>query len=454
MYELHDSQKFMYYVDRIGFGQVVLLCGSIVIPRKIKIDELQNAANEVFRINDGLRTYFIEKDGNVYQDYKLFEKKQFEVKHFNSKEELDDWGKVYATIPLNLDIRKEGSNNTSFQKDSEDEKPSLELVKNVIIHNTKMFFTKMRMNMLNREPACCEIILVDLPEGCGAIVKMHHVVSDAWTMMLVANQFLSILQGKPVESFNYIEFMEREKKYDISERHKRDAVYMQSELDKLPQATWVWPEPYKSLEGRRKTVELDRETTESILNYCKEHNTTPYNVFLVGICAFMNRKMNRDMFYLGSVALNRANYREKNTTGLFVSSFPVLMELDQNDSFYETLIKVGQKSMNGFRHQKGVAKNRNSKKMLYDVWVSYQNATLEADPSAICTQYYCNYTIDTTIFSVEDRSSNGQFKLHFDYNLKIPEADVDDLFATVIRTIKKGIKDDATKLKDIHIKEV
>ncbi len=66
---------FMYFADKQGAGQALLLCGSIVIPRKIDIGQMQNAANELCRLNNGLRTYFIEKDGKVFQDIKPFEKR-------------------------------------------------------------------------------------------------------------------------------------------------------------------------------------------------------------------------------------------------------------------------------------------------------------------------------------------------------------------------------------------
>ena len=78
MYELHDSQKFMYFADRQGAGQALLLCGSITIPHKTEIEKMQEAANQVFCLNNGLRTYFIEKDGTVYQDIRPYEKKEFE----------------------------------------------------------------------------------------------------------------------------------------------------------------------------------------------------------------------------------------------------------------------------------------------------------------------------------------------------------------------------------------
>ena len=71
--------------------------------------------------------------------------------------------------------------------------------------------------------------------------------------------------------------------------------------------------------------------------------------------------------------------------------------------------------------------------------MSFQNATLDADPTAICSQYYCKYVIDTTILSIEDRSSDGRFKLHFDHNIKVSEEDTDELFDITISYLHKII---------------
>ena len=100
MFELHNPQMVMYYIEKIGAGQACLMCGSLLLPRTIPESELQHAANEVFRINDGLRTRFVEKDGKVWQEYAPYAERTFEVKRFDSREALDEWGSVYATIPL------------------------------------------------------------------------------------------------------------------------------------------------------------------------------------------------------------------------------------------------------------------------------------------------------------------------------------------------------------------
>ena len=447
MYKINDSQKFMYFADKSGAGQALLLCGSLLFPSRIDSQKLQDALNELFRINDGLRTVFIEKDEEVYQDCRPFERKEFEVKRFSNKQELDDWASVYATIPLKLDIHSEGSGVSKETWKSE--KPSLTLVKNVVLHNTKMFFTKLSMGMLNREKACCEMIIVDLPETNGVIFKIHHVVGDAWAIMLIANQLMKILDGKEVKAFSFKQLAEKEDTYIGSDRHSRDIAYMKSEYEKCPEATWLWPEHYTSLEATRRTVILDEDLTSQIMDYCKASNISPFTLFQAAICIYMRKRLKRNLFYVGSVALNRNDFQEKNTVSMFVTSSPVLIEMEDDFSFADLLNHVRLKSIGIMRHHRGAEKNADSKKMLYDIWVSYQNAKLDEDVEVDATQYYCNYSIDTTIFTIEDRSSKGKLKLHFDHNIKVPESDVDELFDIVISTIKRCISD-----KDVKIAEL
>lgn len=443
MFELHNPQMVMYYIEKIGAGQACLMCGSLLLPRTIPESELQHAANEVFRINDGLRTRFVEKDGKVWQEYAPYAERTFEVKRFDSREALDEWGSVYATIPLKLDIRSEGAGvpKSTWKRTA----PSMTLVKNVALHEAKMYFTKRRYGMLHREPACCEIILIQLPGQSGAIIKMHHVIADGWTVMLAANHFVAVLNGETPQTYSYEEYIQSELAYRSSPRYEKDKRFFAEQLRRCPEPTWVWPSPYTSLEARRRTVEMDESLSRGIVDYARAHGVTPYTLFLTAVCVFMGRKMRREQFYVGTVVSNRAGYRQKNTAGMFVNSAPLLMELRDGDRFADALAHVRGVSYSGFRHQKG-SNSRDTKQFLYDVWVSYQNMVLSGDEAAECKQYYCNYTIDTTIFTIEDHSGKGRYNLHFDYNVKVPEADVDELFRTVLGVLRGGIEDDSRPL--------
>jgi hypothetical protein len=446
MFELHDAQMFMYFGGKQGAGQAALLTGSILLPRKIEISKLQDAANEVFKANNGLRAVFVEKDEKIYQDVRPYEPQEFKVMHFNSKEEVDEFGEVYGTIPLKLPIRVEGSGVSKERW--KNEKPSMTLVKNVAVHEFEMFFTKLRMGKLNAKPAVCEFILLDLPDYSGAMVKIHHIVADAWTVVLIANQFLTLLNGGSIKAYDYSEFIENEKKYHQSSRYERDRAYMESEYAKCPQQTWLWPERYKSLVAKRRTAEVDKQLTARIQEFCNQNKVTPYTLFLSAVTVYMRKKLNRDKFYLGSVSLNRSTFGEKNTVGMFVTGVPVLMEIEKTDTYAQVMNKVNDKSIKAFRHYKGNKITPDSKEKLFDIWVSYQNATLDADPTAIVTQYYCKYVIDTTIFTIQERPAEGKFNLIFDHNIKVSDGEVDELFATVIDVLKKIIDDPDQSIAD------
>lgn len=448
MYNLFRGQGFFYFLDKIGAGQCALLTGSVIIPRRIPVAELQEAANELLRINNQLRVRFVEKDGNIYQEIKPFERKEFEVMHFERREALHEWCEGYGTIPLVLDWRMEGTGIPESAWKPADSSPVL--VKNMLIHRAKMRRLIRKYDMTDRAPGVFELILFELPDECGAIIKMHHIISDAWTMLLLANQFLTILKGEKPLAFDRSDDTNVSDDYKSTERYQRDAEFFAEQQRKCPERTWLWPESVRTPEARRSTRILSEELTEQIKEYSAGHGFSPYILFLTAAAVYMSRKLDRDMFYFGSVAGNRYGTREKNTVGMFVKQFPLLLELNQNESFADAAARIKSRAFAGYKHQKGYNAQADSTTYLYDMWVSYQNAVLSADKTAVVTQYYCNSALDIQIFSIEDRGTEGTFKLHFDHNLKVPEKDADELFDTVIGVLTEGIADDSKSIGSLH----
>lgn len=444
MKNLYRGQAFFYFLDKMGAGQCTLLTGSVIIPRRIPVAELQAAANELVRINNQLRVRFVEKDGAVYQEIKPFERKEFEVMRFESREALHEWCEGYGTIPLVLDWRTEGTGiPESAWKPS---KTSPVLVKNMLIHKAKMRKLIRKYGMTDREPGVFELILFELPDGCGAIIKMHHIVSDAWTMLLGANQFLKILNGEKPLAYDRVGDANDLDEYKTTKRYQSDVEFFAEQQRKCPEKTWLWPESVSTMEGRRSTRTLTEELTEQIKAYSDEHGISPYVLFLTAAAVYMSRKLDRDMFYFGALTANRYGIREKNTVGMFVKQFPLLLELDQDESFAEAAARIKNRSFAGYKHQKGYVAPADSTALMYDLWVSYQTAVLSADTSAVVTQYYSKSALDIAIFSIEDRSGEGTFKLHFDHNLKVPEKDAEELFDTVIEVLSGGIADDSRSI--------
>jgi hypothetical protein len=307
-----------------------------------------------------------------------------------------------------------------------------------------------KYGMADRAPGVFELILFELPGECGAILKMHHIISDAWTMLLLANQFLQILNGEKPLAYDQIDNTDKLDEYKATKRYQKDVEFFEEQQRKCPETTWLWPESCKTIEARRSTRILTEELTEKIKDYSAEHGFSPYILFLTAVAVYMSRKLGREMFYFGSLAANRYGTREKNTVGMFIKQVPLLLELHHDESFADATARIKSRAFAGYKHQRGYTAQADTTTYLYDIWVSYQTAVLSADKTAVVTQYYCNSALDIQIFSIEDRGTEGTFKLHFDHNLKVPEKDADELFDTVIGVLTEGIADDSKSIGSLH----
>ena len=439
-FELTGSQMYMYLISRAGLGQAALLCGSVLIPGQRDVADLQRAANEIFRINDGIRPRFVEEGGKVYQETLPYEEREFEVLHFNSREELDEYGEAYATVPFEL-VRVEDTT----QKTKYGSSASPQLIFNILRGRLRSART-MKKYGLRKEHAACDVKLVILPDAYGAIAKIHHVISDAWTCLLLGNQFVSILNGETPKSYDFSEHALSEAAYYETKRYQRDKRFYEEQLAVCPEPTPLWPQPYTTLEARRTTVTLTEEQTRRIYDYHEKTGFTPFVQFLAAMSVFARRKTGKDAFYLGVVTIGREGVRERNSTGMYVNSLPLLMQPDESTSFADYLAIVRDKEFSGFRHQKPGSHDYGFGNMLYDTWLSYQTAVLEENEQAECRQYYAKSTAALKILSIEDRNGKGALSLHFDANLSVTDAEIDEMFRVTLGVLFDGLEDDTRPL--------
>ena len=103
-YPLTDEQRYMYDEQIRGFGMALTLSGSAVFKGSQSIEKLENAANEVIRINEGIRVRVTtDEHGEPMQFIAPFKERSFKVKKFGSKEELSRFGREeWAAVPLDF----------------------------------------------------------------------------------------------------------------------------------------------------------------------------------------------------------------------------------------------------------------------------------------------------------------------------------------------------------------
>ena len=146
--QLTKPQKQIYDTDKVIGGAVSNICGSIIIEGTIDTVLLKNAVNDLFRLNDSLRIRIMEHNGEPSQSIANYTSKDINILFFESQKQLDDYAQTIAQQPM--DICGE----------------------------------------------LCEINIISLPMSYGLLIKMHHLVGDAWTLSLLCSQFISLLNGK------------------------------------------------------------------------------------------------------------------------------------------------------------------------------------------------------------------------------------------------------------------
>ena len=400
-------------MEKFAGGSIATVCGSIIIKCEKDIETLSNAVNELYRLNDALRIRIIETDGVPYQTITEYKEQEINVLRFKDKAEFNIYAENFAREPMD-------------------------------------FYGSL-----------CHTQIVVLDDAYGLLVKLHHIISDAWTLALIGSQFKSILKGEIPETYSYLDYISSEQKYIEGKRYQKDRDYYIEQFKKCDETTYLSDKQVQSYTAERKTFVIDKEKTARITAYANENNTSLFMLLMTALGVYVNRiKMNQEKFYVGTAVLNRNGLAEQNTMGMFINTAPVLFELENNSTFKENLDKFSENMMTMLRHQKfnygDVLKELRSEfdfsGNLYDVMLSYQNAKvvgMECDFES--TWYHCGMQTESLQMHIDDRDNEGILKIHYDYQTeKFTEKEIDKMHEHIFNLLFDAINEDK-KITTINI---
>ncbi len=409
---LTKPQKLVYDMEKFAGGAIAVICGSMLIRGKKDLSEIKQAVNEIYRINDALRIRIKEEHGKTSQDIKKYEEREINVLHFENKTELDTYGEIYAKKPFD-------------------------------------FYGNL-----------CEIHIVILPEQYGLLIKLHHIIGDAWTLSLLGNQFNKLMSGEKAESYSYADYVESENIYLQSKRYEKDKAFFLEQFSKCDEATYLNEKQSDSFTALRKTFIIEKEQAGIINSYAQDKNTSAFMLFIAALSAYVNRiKMNAERFYIGTAVINRSGIRENCTAGMFVNTVPILIELDNNKSFADNILNIEDAAFSVFRHQKynygdvlsTIRKEYGFTEKLYDVMISYQNAKI-VGKDIFTTWYPCGMQSESLQIHIDDRDDEGIFRIHYDFQTeKFDEHEIEKLHHHIFNLLFDAIGEDSKKLFELNI---
>ncbi|MBO5479216.1 MAG: amino acid adenylation domain-containing protein [Clostridia bacterium] len=428
MYNLTAPQKSILLTEQYFKGSTVNnVCGTAIIDENIDFDLLEKAVNLVVKNNSSFRIRLLLEDNEVKQyvsDYEPFSVPTIDV------ETLEDVSKIENDLMAQVfDIY---SNLFTFR-------------------------------------------LFRFPHGNGGfLLNIHHLISDSWTLGLTAREIVrtySSLARKEVPDFStfysYTDYIESEQEYIASEKFAKDKEYWNSIFETIPEQASIpgsiaTAQDSFSCKANRITYTISKEEMDRINSYCKKINVSAFNFFMAIYAIYVGRVSNLDDFVMGTPILNRTNFKEKNTTGMFINIVPCRMNLKDNPTFHSFVANVAKDSLGMLRHQKysyqylleDLRKQNPNLPGLYNIIMSYQvtKANTENGLSYETRWAFNGNSGDDFDIHMYDINDTGSVNIAYDYRVdKYTEEEVSHIHERILHMIHQVLTNEEILVNDIEI---
>ena len=315
----------------------------------------------------------------------------------------------------------------------------------------------------------------------GYILNIHHLLGDSWALGLVAkriNEYYNLLLNNEINienseetpndsnHFSYIDYINDEQLYFSSDKFNKDKEYWDSVFNTIPEIATI-PSKFSNVNNnissvaQRSKFDIPKEKIDVILQFCKNNNISIYNFFMAIYSIYLGRVSCTDDFVIGTPILNRCNFAQKQTLGLFISTLPVRFTIDAEDTFIEYAKKVAVNSLSMLRHQKypyqnileTVRQKQSDLPNLYNILLSYQITKTNTDGCNYDTRWsFNNNCPDDMQIHILDLNDYGSFNIYYDYKVKKYDGkDIENMHARIMYIIEQVLKNANLKISKINI---
>lgn len=430
VYNLTNPQKSIWFTEQFYKGTPIEnITGCVIVLEKLNLKALQKAINLFVKSNDSFRLKFTVKDDKPLQYLSSFSEFEIENVMVNTDEDIKD-------------IENEMS-NTPFE------------VLDNLLFSFKTF---------------------TFPDGHGGfVITAHHLISDAWTAGLVVNEIMDyyekIINSQIIDNQNpsYLDYITSEQEYLNSEKFNKDKEFWNEIFKTVPEVATI---PFINVENsnsslsckaKRKQFVIPKETMNLINEFCKQNKASAFNFFMAVLAIYLSRVSSLDDFTIGTPILNRGNFKEKQTTGMYISTIPFRISINHKIPFAEFLSNISADFLKIFRHQKypyqylleDLRKKDSSIPNLYNILLSYQNVRSNKQTSDINYESSWvgnNFISDDLDIHLYDMNDTGDINIAYDYLIsKYSIDDICSIHARFLYIINQVLENNDITLNEIEI---
>ena len=428
IYDLTNPQKSIWYMEEYYKGTAINnICGSLTINEKVDFEKFKKAINLFVKLNESFQIRLLFENSIPKQYFCDFEELNLKIIDINSNEEILNIEKEMVNIPFNM-----------------------------------------------IESPLFEFRIFRLPNGHGGfVVNTHHIISDAATIAIIGSSIARIyanLKNNIEIDTNipsYVDYIASEKEYLLSDKFKKDEQYWNDRFETIPDVASL-PASFKNVStyssnSKRELFILPKSIVDKIRELCSKEKISVFNFFMAVYALYIGRVSNLDEFVIGTPILNRTNFKEKNTSGMFISTVPLKIKIDNNSTFIEFVSNIAKDSLSMLRHQKypyqylleNLRNKYNSVPHLYDNLISYQitktiDKTIDLPYSVHwveANQISCGINIH-----IHDNDDSGNLTMCYDYLIdKYSSSDIISTHNRILNVVEQLLNNINIFMKDIDI---
>ena len=429
LYSLTNPQKSIWQTEQFYKGtSIENISGTATILEKVDFKKFEKAINLFIEKNDSFRLKFILENNEVKQYVEDFSYFSFEK----------------ILVSSNLDVKK-------IEKE----------LSNFVFNTLDSFLFKFKF--------------FEFPDGHGGfVICMHHLISDAWTSGIVISEIINIydalINGEEIsleKAPSYLDYINSEKEYINSEKFEKDKNFWNTLFENVPEIATIPSQNSSAIissNAKRKQFTIPKEMLDSIKDFCKSNKISEFNFFMGVLSLYISRVSSLNEFVIGTPVLNRSNFKEKHTAGMFISVVPFKVSLNSENSFVEFASTISKDFFNIFKHQKYSyqdlledLRNKHGKNIpnLFNIMFSYQN--MRSNKQTAKTNYDSKWLFNNNIsddldIHLYDINDTGNILMAYDYRTeKYSIEEIYSIHERILNIINQILQNTNILLKDIEI---
>ena len=430
LYDLTNPQKSIWFTEEFYKGTPIEnITGTVLIPEKVDFNLLEQAINIFVEKNDSFRLKFIIENKEIKQFVCDYSKFTVEIIDVSSNEELQKIEQKIASTVFN-------------------------------VLNSFLYVFK----------------IIRFSDGHGGfIINMHHLISDAWSAGFGGSEIIKIytrlLKKEDITDINYpsyIDYINSEIAYMKSDKFNKDKSFWNLMFDSVPEIAIIpssdaFTRNNLSGNSNRKQFTISKDFISVINKFCKNNKISVFNFFMAVFSIYIGRTSGLNEFVIGSPILNRCNSNEKHTSGMFINTVPLKIELKNNIKFIDLASSISTSLFNIFKHQKypylALLEDLRHKDYtipnLYNILISYQNirSTAQTSETPYSIQWIPNnYTSDSIDIHIYDMNDTGNINIAYDYQIiKYSEQDIINMHSRILNIINQILENTSISINNIEI---